>query len=370
MPPRRHDTSSATTVANVQKNACDPESSSYGSALRLPDPTRYATAKLVMERTGNGWPKNLFRGDILARGSNSKVFRGFVLDPPVGAKRGWEGATPDQRKEARARVKLDGDLIVRTPRHDSDTIHASHSKYEFACTLLAAYHGVGVDVYDAFFAPRTTKQQRKGLHMIQKWYPMDLAAAILEHEEEYAMAQKEIGAQLMKHIATLASLGMFLYDLKSANVVLSMQPVDVRIIDYGKEFCERRGTDNKKTIDAIDKIVSAEGRSDAVTRTAVMEATMLVILSAVITHELHANKRELKTLTKAQRQELNPMYALVREKRLQTSPLVVRCVKQTLREEVVRDTVAHYTGSRNASTYRLFEMAGYLIDDDPEPTPV
>lgn len=347
-------------VAGNDATAC----SSYGPPIMLPDATRFSTTKLLNERKGTGWPAGLVQGRAIARGSNSKVYRGMFLNPPA---KGWD-SQPEAFAAAKERVRKEGDLVIRMPRHDSDTSRVSHAKQEFACSAMAAYHGVGADIFDAFYAPRTTRQQRKGLYIIHRHYPMDLHGAIFDHEEAFLARHDDIGAILASHVGKLANMGLLLFDLKSANVVLRMDPLDVRIIDYGREFCERRDTENASEIKGIDAIVASEGRSDAKTRNAVMETLMLVILSAIITHELHAHRRELKIYTREQRENLNPLRTIMKRKRAEVSPLVVRCVKKALRRDVIRDTIVHYCGARDSNTRRFFQMAGFVEEETSDTT--
>ena len=330
--------------------------STYGEPLRLSDPSKFSKTKLLVERKGTGWPMALFCGRCLARGSNSKVFRGMC----ISTEKAWNDVAAEARREAQQRTNECGDLAVRIPRHESDTAHASHAKWEFCLAALAAYHGIGVDIYDAFYAPKTTRMQHKGLHMVMKHYPMDLSTAILDFEDDFEMNKAAIGQQLCDKIRTLASLDILMYDLKAQNVVLSFEPLDVRFIDFGKEFTERRGTEHCPTIDFVDGWLRERGRSDARTRQSVLEATMLVILSSTITHEMHSQKRSLKVYDKAMREQLNPIIGLVQRRRETMTPLVVQCVKEVLRQEPVIDTVTHYSGSRDANTRRMFSRAGFV----------
>lgn len=362
------------------------------SPLELEDPSSYAHRLLLRPRSGSGWPASLVLGRTLARGSNSTVHRAALIPVPpstrmtpaaskrggrrrgggrgavandIGTERGWRDVVDESLREAAVRLaRHHGAVVVRVPRHASDTRMASHAMWEFQTTAIAARHGVAPALYDAFFAKHTTAAQRRGLHLMTRWYPMDLRTALLRYYDDWDDAVIEaLGRCLAAHVAQMARLGIFHFDLKPQNIVVDADAGgvrDARILDFGKEFCQRRGTDHMSLLQRIDKVIEAErwGGPSRANADAVAELTMLVILSCTLGHELFDARTDFKTLDADARAALNPLRHIVRDKWDAAPPVLLRCVRELLRDDDVRDLLRHYCGARNACTKRVFRFAG------------
>jgi len=362
--------------------------------LELDNPSAYAQRLLVRPRDGPGWPDTLVLGKTIARGSNSTVHRAALIPVPANTRcvderaavprkkkhrggapdgadgapakpRGWVDVLDDEVIESAVRLaRQRGPLAVRTPRHASDTRMMSHATWEFETTALAARHGVAPTLYDAFYAKHTTSRQRRGLHLMTRWYPMDLRTAVVRfHDAWDDGVLQDLGRRLLAHVEQLARMGIFHFDLKAQNVVVDADATDVRdvrILDFGKEFCQRRGSDHMALWRHIDKLVDREQWAGPRARNAehVAKLAMLALFSCVISHELNDARIDFKTLDATARAALNPLRDIVRDEFDAAPPVAIRCAREVLRDDEVRDLLRHYCGAHNACTKRVFRMAG------------
>lgn len=330
--------------------------------LVLQDPTKFARTRLLAKRRDDGLPPHLSVGRELSKGSNSSVRRAAHLPPALRAPGRGEGATAaaERARAARRLADDEGAYIVRRPLRDSDTLKKSHAIFEFEVSAIAARLGVAPALYDAWYVEHSTKEQRRGLHLVLARYEMDMHDLAASRGAEVLRYAEPIGAQIDAHLRALSREGIFLYDLKPANVVLNLEPVEVRLIDFGREFCERRGGNNSPVLVELEKTVRrvAAVEKDAVAD--VMHASMLVMLSAIVAHNLQSQRYQLKTVDRATRLRMNPLAARARALRRTTRAPIVRAVKETLRNEHVRAILRHYLGGRHSCVKRVFGLAGFV----------
>ena len=305
--------------------------------LRISNPTMFLKTKFVQKRTGTGVAPALRVGKTRMEGSNNCVCR-CTLRPSVKAD------DIDER----------GEYALRTPLIDSDTRKLSFAREEARFSLMAAYADVGPRVYDIWYCETSSKQQNKGLHVVMDFLAMDFHEALF-HETEWVMEHKTaIVDRIEGCVMKLAQMGVFTYDIKSSNIVLDKEPLDLRFIDFSSTYTELR--DGTSRDDGVYSMLASKVRNNPkMIDTAIAVATM-VILSANLTMEIFERRKSDNTLP-AERERLQIMRERMRALRRSTPAYVVHLVKCILRDEDVKECVEHYMGRRNAGTRRVFEYA-------------
>ena len=295
-------------------------------------PKKFVTTRFLHRRPGTGLPDRTQLGESVAKGSNSSVQR----------------ASLDSFK----------DLVFRAPRHESDTIRQSHAQSECELAILADRWGVGPRVIDAWYCSRTTKFQKKGLHMLMEGFPYDLSSLVLEHTELALCHAERVAKEIASKLYALADRRVLLYDLKPCNVVVRLGEqgdIQVRLIDFGHDYVERQDGD---VLRDIRSALHNEGLSED-SMPQVVGLLMLVMLSATHAHQIHQARRELKTLSLCDRQRLNGLHALLARERVHTPGRIVRVLKSALRSEPIRCNLRHYLGARNSGTKRVLQWANF-----------
>jgi len=221
-------------------------------------------------------------------------------------------------------------------------------------------------MYDAWYVRHVKTDQRAGLHMIQQYFPYDLMDAFSHMSDEVREHCDEIGDAIDNNIKSLANTGILCYDLKPGNVVLSLdEEVDVKFIDFGREFCEHSGRSNndKFTTPILDSIRVASRAYAKKNNMDVSDihryllySTMTIILAATITDTLYKNRGALQ-LDRESRRALHCTRKYADAVLDDTRGDILKVVKTILRRDEIRGLLRHYVGKRNSGTKRIFRLA-------------
>lgn len=260
-------------------------------------------------------------------------------------------------------------VVLRVPRRKSDTQQKGSALWEFRQTLRAAQLGVAPKLHQAFYARHASDGWTSGLYMIMDRYDVDLDDAIVSDAEtrqvlldDGGTLLKSVGAQMVEHLARLADDRMFVFDLKPSNIVLKIKEdsVDVRIVDFGRDFCEWCVEDGDACMLAglrrrIEKIVDDEKDRDAL-ESHILFATMLVQISSTTTYALYQDRSHHR-MDSAARLAANPFvpYAVELLDGMRTSSLSL--MRWLLRTDGVRGVMRHYHGRRRSGTESTLRLA-------------
>ena len=143
--------------------------------------------------------------------------------------------------------------------------------------------------------------------------------------------------------------------------------VRVRIVDFGRDFCEWAGCEQDPdsrtpTVDMLRKRVRAREGADASREHVdaivkhVLFAAMLIEFAATTTRCLR-DDRDVHRLSAAERREANFVADLATELMQSMQGRNLALVRHVLRVDEVRGVLRHYHGRRNAGTRRTFRFA-------------
>ena len=314
--------------------------------LNLEDAARYQRSTLITPRRGSGLPHGygLKMIKLLGKGSNNAVYL--------------------------YKTKADQQVVVRQPRRKSDTQRVGNATWEFRNTAIAVQLGVAPVLYDAWYNRHSTADQRGGLHIICDYYPKDVHAVLMDTPHVVKTVSKDMSALVVSHLRKMADHYLFSYDLKPSNMVYRDTPVDVRFIDFGRDFCEWRPySPNNEFLERAPVLsyIQTVAEANATARyTAKMlyadliYAVMLLILSSNIAYTLDQS-RTASRHSFADNAVLNFMGNAVKDLRKQTRGKHIKLIKDILRQRDIRDTLRHYMGRRNCGTKRCFSYAGFTL---------
>lgn len=308
--------------------------------LSIPNPTVFVKTKLVTARKGDGIQHGLVVGHRLNKGSNSAV---YAAKTPSG----------------------DDDVVVRKPMHDSDTRKKSAALAEAAYTLIAANAGVTPHIHDMWYCASGTDKQRRGLHVVMQRYPMDLHDVIAHHGDWVVENRDAIAKALDKCAVELSRCGLLTFDIKSGNVVLRKSPLSIKFIDFSDDYCERceyskaTSSESREITPTLAHVASRAGSHKAYE--SVIRLSILILLSASLTTELHQRRRS-DNINASRRHLLNPLTTHLQRLRKETPAHIVRLIKYVLRSEDVRQCAEHYNGNRNACVRRMFDLSNFNRD--------
>lgn len=318
--------------------------------LNLEDASKYQRTTLVTPRRGTGIPHGhgLKLLKLIGKGSNNAVYL--------------------------YKTKHGEMVVVRQPRRKSDTQRVGNATWEFRNTAIAVQIGVAPLLYDAWYNRHATTDQRGGLHIICEYFPKDLHALIMDTPEAVKALSSGLRERTVSHLRRMAESGLFCYDLKPSNMVFRDEPFDVRLIDFGRDFCEWRPySDNNEYLErapVCSYIQSLAEQHKSPRYTAqrlyidLTFAVMLLILSSNISITLDQS-RTASRRSFADNQILNFMSSAARDLREQTSGAHIQLLKKILRQRDIRDTLRHYMGRRNCGTKRCFHYAGFVSNATP-----
>ncbi len=305
----------------------------------------YQRTTLIAPRKGSGLPRNLVIVRQLGKGSNNTVYLAHDEDG--------------------------NDYVVRDPRRNSDTQRIGNASWEFRNTAIASGLGVAPTLYDAWYARHATKLQRSGLHMICAYYEDDLQSLVYDSPDKLLKIGGEIRKQAVSHLRRMADETMLCYDVKPSNMVFNVEPLDVRFIDFGRDFCEWRPFDEENAflerapvLSYIQTLVVEASSTDSSVKVEqlykdLIYATMLIMLSANIAYTVEDSRTDLKC-SLARRSQLNFMACAALELREVTRGRDVKLIKKIMRHQEIRSTARHYMGRRNSGTKRMFRYANFV----------
>tara|TARA_B100000482_G_C12599709_1_gene294674 strand:+ start:1034 stop:2026 length:993 start_codon:yes stop_codon:yes gene_type:complete len=313
--------------------------------LNLEDSAKYQRTTLIQPRNGTGLQFGLKLIKLLGKGSNNAVYLAQAKD---GTK-----------------------CVVRQPRRNSDTQRIGNASWEFRNTAIATNIKVCPIMYDAWYVRHSTRLQRGGLHIVCEHYPKDVHSLLCDTPSEVMPIARQLRLQTIQHLRKMADNNLFCYDLKPSNMVFKDDPVDVRFIDFGRDFCEWRPYSHKNEflerapvlsfIQTLADKNATEKLTPQMLYTDLSYMIMVIMLSANIAYTLDQSRHAIRA-TFSERAILNFMAGAAAELRMSTRGSHVKLIKEILRNRDIKDTIRHYMGRRNCGTKRVFYYAGFRKD--------
>jgi len=310
--------------------------------LNLEDASKYQRTLLIQPRNGTGLKNGLRLIKLLGKGSNNAVYLA----------------------EDKDKMKV----VVRQPRSNSDTQRIGNASWEFRNTAIAANLKICPILYDAWYVRHATRLQKGGLHIVCAYYPKDVHSLLCDTPKNVIPIAKELRTQVIHHLRKMADNNLFCYDLKPSNMVFDDDPVDVKFIDFGRDFCEWRPYSEKcefleraPVLSYIQTLADkhADGKmSPNMLYSDLTFAVMVIMLSANIAYTLDQSRNAIRA-SFSERAILNFMAGAAAELRTATRGSHVKLIKDILRHRDVKDTIRHYMGRRNCGTKRTFYYAGF-----------
>jgi hypothetical protein len=314
-----------------------------GLAPMVDDPATYSRSRLMVSRPRV--PEDMEVCEELGRGSNNRVLR----------------------------VRLgDDSYALRVPRRGSDTQQRASSVWEFRHTLKASQLGVGPRVYDAWHAKHARDARwPSGLYVLSELFEHDLDAVFHDADRRViAMDHRAaLGDAVVGCLSRLAHELVFVYDLKPSNVMVRFDGhggVDVRVIDFGRDFCEWAGCETdpesrtpivtmvRKTI--AERELVDDAASEAALVRHILFAAMLVQFAATTTVQLFRDRRSHRVEASG-RATLNVIAERARALLDSMRACDVSVLRSVLRSDEVRGVLRHYHGRRNSGTRRTLRYA-------------
>jgi len=292
-------------------------------------------------------PSTLQVGRELGKGSNNRVF----------------SARMEGEKE---------ELVFRVPRRRSDTQERGSAVWEFRHTARASELGCCPPLKKCWISKHSNGEWPSGLYMVCKRYKYDLDKFLSGKKELTEMASEKrdkIGEQISEKLSLLANDSLFVFDLKPSNLVIEVgedgKP-DVRIIDFGKDFCEwgvkhEDVTSSSPHITMVRRRVQAEyqslgeeEREEVVSH--IIFACMLVVIAATTTITIYEDRDKHK-LDKEGRKKLNPVSPLAKKLLDSMTNKNLSLLMELMRMDDVRGVFKHYHGRSWSGTRRTFRLA-------------
>lgn len=313
--------------------------------LDLDDAAKYQRSTLITQRSGTGLKNGIKLIKLLGKGSNNAVYLAQTKD---GMK-----------------------CVVRQPRRNSDTQRIGNASWEFRNTAIAAQLKICPIIYDAWYVRHATRLQKGGLHIVCDYYPKDVHSLLCDSPYSVIPIAKELRSQVLRHLRIMADSNLFCYDLKPSNMVFRDDPVVVKFIDFGRDFCEWRQYSPKNEFLERAPVLSfiqtladenADGNLTAeMLYTDLTFCIMVIMLSANIAFTLDQSRNAIRA-SFAERSILNFMAGAAADLRTSTRGKHVKLLKEILRHRDIKDTIRHYMGRRNCGTKRTFYYAGFRRD--------
>ena len=311
--------------------------------INLNDASAYQRRGLIARRSGSGLPPGLKVIRLLGKGSNNSVYL--------------------------YRTRTDELVVVRHPRKGSDTRRLGNATWEFRNTAIASSVGAAPSLFDAWYTRTSTTTQRIGLHLIYAFYSKDVHTLLVDDSHIVLSLQPELCKQTITHIRAMANMCMFCYDLKPSNMVFNNTPIDVRFIDFGRDFCEWRPyCESNEPVERAPVLSYIQTLADANTTTRMsskelytelMYTVMLIMLSANIEHVLETNSHIIRC-SYGERAKLNFIALEVTHLRRATPQNQVYLIQKILRHTDIRETLRHYLGRSNCGTKRTFMKSEFM----------
>lgn len=313
------------------------------SPLDFENVSQYQRTTLLEKRVGKGWPKGVKLVKLIGKGSNNTVYL---------AKKG------------------DVDIAVRVPRTNSDTQSIENATWEFRNSMIAAQVSAAPIVYDAWYNRHATSQQRSGLHMITEYFPYDVHKLLMENSAAFLHNSEQLCAITITHLRSMSQANILCYDLKPSNMVLRLDPFDVKFVDFGREFTEWRPYQERDShverapvLSFLQKLVDGSNlATDEMTNEMIYNDiifhVMLILLSSNLEYTIQQSSTVIRS-SSTRRQFMNFLFDYCRQLRQCSKPDFIDLIQAVLRHSDIRNTVRHYTGRRNCGTKRTFMYAGF-----------
>ncbi len=168
---------------------------------------------LCNARSGNGVPKHFTIGQSIGKGANNEVFLAY-------------------------NTKTQEHCVFRKPLKNADSRARDYAMREAYYSMLASKLSVAPLIQDIWYVRKSNMSQRKGLYMISQKLDLDLTA-IIKNDISFVLRNiHNLRKKTTEHIRTIADSGLFAYDLKPANSVCNTQAFDIKLIDFGADYCE------------------------------------------------------------------------------------------------------------------------------------
>lgn len=315
--------------------------------LNVENAAQYQRTTLIAPRKGTGLPTShgLKMIRLLGKGGNNAVYLYKTRDGQ--------------------------NVVVRQPRRKSDTQRVGNATWEFRNTAIAVQLGVAPIIYDAWYNRHATSQQRGGLHIICEHFPHDMHNLLIETPEKMHILAPAICDMITRQLRIIADNGLFCYDLKPSNLVYREKPLNVKFIDFGRDFCEWRpfSSDNEflerapvlSFIQTLAMKYTTSSDSAKKLYTDLTFHTMILMLSSNIAFTID-NSRTASRQACAQGKSLNFMAAIAQQLRHDLSATHIKLLKEVLRQRDIRGTLRHYYGRRYCGTKCTFDFAGFKVD--------
>ena len=310
----------------------------------LIDVEKYISDDFVKTRKGTGLPNGygLRKIKLLGKGSNNQVFL--------------------------FKSKYDQFLVVRTPLRKADTQHLENAALEFRYSLIASDLNIGPKIFDAWFVRHATSDQKNGLHMITEYFEEDMHSFVLDNPILATQHIESIREMLTNNFRVLADNCIFCYDLKLCNLVIRREPLEIKIIDFGtdftekREFCPYRENVNAPVLSLVQQIVDESNASESTKQNLYKDliyVLMMILMSSNITYTLQKSTRIVKHIFTSESTIINFLYPVLQNIRSTMRGVHIRMIKKLLRHKEIRSNLRHYFGRRNCGTKRVFRLAGF-----------
>lgn len=263
------------------------------------------------------------------------------------------------------------DVVFRAPRRRSDTQQQGSAHWEYQHMKMASEWNVGPKLIEAWYARHATRTWPSGLYVIMERLDYDMETALCENRDTIPMmlrCKASVESEIVRCLETIARNHLFVYDLKPSNMVVRFRDdsddVDVRVIDFGRDFCECKvshPTQSSPNIDMLRRRIQAEDETadeknvDA-RISHILFGVMMIILSATTTRCLYEDRGRHR-LSESERAEVHPIRAKVNELLASFRQRDMALVRELLRMDEVRGVLRHYHGRRNSGTGRTIRFA-------------
>ena len=146
-----------------------------------------------------------------------------------------------------------------------------------------------------------------------------------------------------------------------SNVVLRCdgEGVDVRIIDYGRDFCEMNELSCGHEVDVNTPVLNMVNKltlGDKQLMQHIIFAAMLLQLASTTTRHIYEHRFDNR-MSRDLRTQINPTVPLASRLSKACKGRNIRILKEVLRSDQVRSVLQHYHGRRNGGTRRTLQFA-------------
>lgn len=280
-------------------------------------------------------PEDFRLHDEIGKGSNNKVFRAT-----------WDGQI----------------VTFRVPRRKSDTQEVGNAKWEHLHTKQASVLGVSPRLLKSWYSRHSKDGWPSGLYMVMECYEHDLDELLNDPEARPKMLdmKEAIGECLVSKLNCLAQNQLLVFDLKPSNIVLNIKgTLDVRIIDYGRDFCEwnpsKREQEQDRNTPILD-MISRLTKGDSEMQKHLAFGTMLLQLASTTTRHIYDDRRRHR-MGRSERRSINPTAHPAQIFWDSMQGTHKKLLRNVLRCDPIRGVLKHYHGRRNGGTRRTLLFA-------------